>query len=74
MLIKIALSGATGRMGKSIIKAADAIKEFTIIAKLVKCNFDNNRDKLLNILENADVFIDFSIPPPVCNIYSFVNN
>lgn len=62
MLIKIALSGAAGRMGKSIIKAADAIKEFTIIAKLVKCNFNNNRDKLLNILENADVFIDFSIP------------
>ncbi len=60
MSIKIALSGANGRMGKSIVKVASCNSEFDISVKLIKPDYENTKSNLPNILKTIDVFIDFS--------------
>lgn len=58
MSIIIALSGANGRMGKSIVKAASCNSEYDIALKLTRSSNNNLLTTLNNI--KPDVFIDFS--------------
>jgi 4-hydroxy-tetrahydrodipicolinate reductase len=58
-MLKIALSGANGKMGKAIIAAAKKDPDVVIAVKLIKTEQKIN---LLEELQKVDVFIDFSNP------------
>lgn len=58
-MINIGLSGATGKMGRTILERIDNFKNCKISAKF---NSTNNLDELDNFCKNSDVVIDFSTP------------
>ncbi len=58
-MLKIALSGANGKMGKAILAAAKPDPEVTIPVKLIK---SDQKINLLEELKAIDVCIDFSSP------------
>ncbi|AAU03622.1 4-hydroxy-tetrahydrodipicolinate reductase [Rickettsia typhi] len=58
-MINIGLSGATGKMGKTIIEIIDQFKDCQISEKF---NSTNNLNDLDNLCKNSDVIIDFSTP------------
>ena len=58
-MLKIALSGANGKMGKAVVAASKQEPEIDITVKLIRTEQKIN---LLKELQQVDVFIDFSIP------------
>ena len=58
-MLKVALSGANGKMGKAVVAASKQEPEIDITVKLIRTEQKIN---LLKELQQVDVFIDFSIP------------
>lgn len=62
-MLNIALSGASGKMGQSILAVAEADPDVNIICKLTR----NNKE----LLKPIDIFIDFSTPS-ACQEYLII--
>ena len=76
-MIKVLLSGASGRMGNEIIKAIDLNDNFSIVCGFDQIESDRNfpvYDDTSKIKEDVDVIIDFSVPVATFKILEYARN
>ena len=67
LVIKVAVVGASGRMGGEVVRAVDAADDMQLVAAL------GSRDSLSRLVDaGADVVVDFTVPGAVMSTLEFV--
>ena len=69
-LIKLGISGAKGRMGKSIESVINSNNDFEVVARLIS---SSTKDDIENFCHMCDVIIDFSNPENLKDLMYFAS-